>query len=150
MGLIARSLFAALAAALLFTPSALASSSAALFFELPSKNIVCVYVAAPGSAGALQCGIGSGLVPPAPKPVSRCIDTDPASDRVELALTGRTHGFCSGDIGVLAELGRAPVLPYGSTWRHGGFVCTSARTGLTCKNPSGHGFFLSRQRWHAF
>lgn len=145
-----RALAVALCTTCVFSSGALAASATSIFFELPSKNIVCVYISAPGQEAALQCGVGSGLHPPAPKPVRRCIDTDPASDRVELDLTGRTHGFCSGDVGVLAELGRAPVLGYGTTWHRGGFVCTSSMTGLTCKNPSGHGFFLSRQSWHGF
>jgi hypothetical protein len=145
-----RSLLAALVTALLAAPGALASTSTAIFFELPAKNIVCVYISAPGEHPLLQCGVGSGLHPPAPKPVPACTVTDPASNRVELDATGRTHGFCSGDIGVLAELGRAPVLGYGTTWRRGGFVCSSSRSGLECRNGSGHGFFLSRQSWHAF
>jgi hypothetical protein len=32
----------------------------------------------------------------------------------------------------------------------GGFRCTSAAVGLTCKNASAHGFFLSRERWRIF
>jgi hypothetical protein len=127
-----------------------ASAKTAIFFETPSKNIVCVYIAAQGQQAALQCGVGSGLHPPAPKPVPACTVTDAASNRVELGVTGRTHGFCSGDIGVLAELGRAPVLAYGSTWRRGGLVCVSRSSGLECRNRDGHGFFLSRQSWHAF
>jgi len=41
----------------------------------------------------------------------------------------------------------ARVLDYGTTWSGGGVRCTSAATGLTCRNRSGHGFFLSRERW---
>jgi hypothetical protein len=39
------------------------------------------------------------------------------------------------------------VLGYGQTFHKGPFTCKSARAGLTCKNSSGHGFFLSKQRW---
>jgi hypothetical protein len=39
-----------------------------------------------------------------------------------------------------------PKLAYGRTYAWHGIRCTSARTGLTCRNLSGHGFFLSRQR----
>jgi hypothetical protein len=35
-----------------------------------------------------------------------------------------------------------PVLHYGRTWTARGFRCESRRTGLTCRNSSGHGFFL--------
>jgi hypothetical protein len=145
-----RPFVAAIVTALLAAAGAQASMKTAIFFETPSKNIVCVYISALGQQAALQCGVGSGLHPPAPKPVPACTVTDPASNRVELDSTGKTHGFCSGDIGVLAELGRAPVLAYGSSWRHGGFVCISRTSGLECRNGSGHGFFLSRQSWHAF
>jgi Family of unknown function (DUF6636) len=42
------------------------------------------------------------------------------------------------------------VLGYGTTWSGGGLRCTSAVNGLICRNKSGHGFFLSRERWRAF
>jgi hypothetical protein len=145
-----RVLAAAVAASLVGAGGATASASTAIFFETPSKNIVCVYISATGQQALLQCGVGSGLHPPAPKPVPACTVTDPAGNRVELDSTGKTHGFCSGDVGVLAELGRAPVLAYGTTWRRGSFVCRSMISGLECRNGSGHGFFLSRQSWHAF
>jgi hypothetical protein len=43
-----------------------------------------------------------------------------------------------------------PKLGYGRryTWR--GITCVSATTGLTCRNASGHGFFLSRRRQRIF
>ena len=45
----------------------------------------------------------------------------------------------------------ARVLAYGMTWSGGGGLrCRSAETGLTCRNASGHGFFLSRERWRSF
>jgi hypothetical protein len=40
----------------------------------------------------------------------------------------------------------ARVLRYGTTRRFGPFTCTSRRTGLTCRNRSGHGWTLSRQK----
>ncbi|MGZ8739995.1 MAG: DUF6636 domain-containing protein [Gaiellaceae bacterium] len=45
---------------------------------------------------------------------------------------------------------RVPVLRYGRSWTWHGIRCTSRRTGLTCKNPSGHGFVLSRQLQRVF
>ena len=45
--------------------------------------------------------------------------------------------------------GIAKVLGYGKTWSGGGIRCTSAETGLTCRNKSGHGFFLSREHWRS-
>jgi len=43
-----------------------------------------------------------------------------------------------------------PRLPYGHTWRWHRFRCTSETTGLTCRNPQGHGFFLSRESQRVF
>jgi hypothetical protein len=140
---LAVALIAALAAA---APAAATTS----YFETPSKNIVCGYFTAPGTPATLQCGVASGLRPPAPKPATACRDTDPASNRVALGAADKPYGFCSGDVGVLALAGRANVLAYGKTWQKGPFRCASETTGLTCKNTAGHGFFLSRQSWRSF
>ncbi len=136
-------LLAALAAA---APAAATTS----YFETPSKNIVCAYYSGAGTPATLECGVVSGLHPPAPKPATACKDSDPASNRLSLGAAGKPYGFCSGDAGVLALAGRANVLAYGKSWQKGPFRCTSATTGLTCKNTAGHGFFLSRQSWRSF
>jgi hypothetical protein len=138
---------AVLVLALLGAAPAVASTG---YFETPSKNIVCGYFTASGTPTTLECGVASGLRPPAPKPPTACKVVDPASNRVRLGATGRPYGFCSGDAGVLALAGRANVLPYGKTWQQGPYRCTSETTGLTCKNTAGHGFFLSRQDWKSF
>jgi hypothetical protein len=39
------------------------------------------------------------------------------------------------------------TLPYGKTWRQGVFICTSRVAGVTCRNPKGHGLFVSRGAW---
>lgn len=41
---------------------------------------------------------------------------------------------------------RAPVLAFGRTWRRGAYRCTSRAAGVTCRNRSGHGWFLGRLR----
>jgi hypothetical protein len=43
-----------------------------------------------------------------------------------------------------------PSLPYGNSVKAGKIVCTSAETGLTCKNADGHGFILSRRSQKIF
>jgi hypothetical protein len=127
-----------------------AAAASVSYVETPSKNIVCGYVGAvQGYPAFLECGVMSGLHPAPPKPAHKCVDDDPASNRVRLNGTGAVYGFCAGDVGVRAEAGHAPVLPYGKSWHRGAFTCTSAATGLTCRNSSGHGFFLSRQSWHS-
>ena len=42
------------------------------------------------------------------------------------------------------------IAPYGVTAQFGDITCRSERTGLTCRNPAGHGFFLSRRSQEAF
>ncbi len=138
------------AAAVLIFATAGPAAAATSYFETPSKNIVCGYFAGSGFKTELECGVLSGLIPPAPKPVGGCHGIDPASNRLELSTTGRPAGFCSGDAGVFARQGLAPVLAYGKAWHEGGYTCTSATTGLTCRNGAGHGFFLSRASWHSF
>ena len=44
---------------------------------------------------------------------------------------------------------RYTSLGYGKAWRHGAFRCASAVTGVSCRNPAGHGLFVSRQSWRA-
>ncbi len=43
-----------------------------------------------------------------------------------------------------------PKLAYGRSYTWHGIRCSSATIGLTCKNLSGHGFFLSRRRQRVF
>ncbi len=57
--------------------------------------------------------------------------------------TGRAHALCVSDSAIEPK---APVLAYGTKKRYGPYVCTSRRTGLTCRNGRGHGWMLSRQR----
>jgi hypothetical protein len=58
---------------------------------------------------------------------------------------------CAGDPGPFVGEHSAPVLGYGKTWKQSdGLHCTSAFKGLTCRNKSGHGFFLSRAHWRKF
>jgi hypothetical protein len=48
--------------------------------------------------------------------------------------------------------GTAPgggVLPYGAMWSSGAFTCASETSGITCRNQSGDGFFLSRDEYRA-
>jgi hypothetical protein len=61
--------------------------------------------------------------------------------------TGRARTVCAGDTAVNRH---AKAVRYGQTWARGGFSCTSRRTGLRCKNHSGHGFFLSRGHSYRF
>ena len=42
------------------------------------------------------------------------------------------------------------IAPYGVSANFGAIFCQSESTGLTCTNPQGHGFFLSRRQQSAF
>ena len=105
------------------------------FFRLPSGNIGCVYAA---EGATLRCDILSGL---RPQPRGQC-ELDWTG--LTLGATGRAHPQCAGDTAVDR---RSRIIRYGQTWSRNGIVCRSATTGLTCRNRSGRGFFLSRARW---
>jgi hypothetical protein len=130
---------AVVAAALVVTAAPGRGASTTLqFFRMPSKNIACLYSTGPT---VLRCDILSGV---RPRPSGSCqLDWAGYSARP----TGRAFPTCAGDT---AYSPRARILPYGSTWRRGGFTCSSKTAGLRCTNRSGHGFFLSRQRSYAF
>jgi hypothetical protein len=131
--------------------SAFASSAPAGYFKTPSGNIVCYH--APGrvdmSTAFVACGIKSKLRPPPPR--KPCVDGGYAGDRITLMERGRPSvPACAGDPGALVGERAARVLAYGRTWRGDGLRCSSAFTGLTCRNRIGHGFFLSRERYRLF
>jgi hypothetical protein len=127
------------------------------YFKTPSGNIQCDYGYGKGPA-YVRCGIRSGLKPPPPSRGPGC----DVPNRVVISQTGSASlaglsacpGEDEGDAGPFAggQPGGPPVsvIGYGKTWNGGGLSCTSAVTGLTCRNKSGHGFFLSRERWRLF
>jgi hypothetical protein len=120
------------------------------YFKTPSANIVCFYVVGDADPVLIVCGIRSGLKPAPPR--RRCEEGGPVSDRVVLHATGRPEvPGCAGDPGPFLGLQvGARVLGYGRKWNRSGLRCASAMTGLTCRNRSGHGFFLSRARSRVF
>ncbi len=120
-------------------------------FKTPSGNIFCGYFHEQGRAG-VDCVIRSSYKPPLPRRGAKC-----SRDYwVSLDATGRveTEGsVCPGEDdpeGPFIGAEHAWILNYGKTWSGGGLQCSSALTGLTCRNKSGHGFFLSRERWRRF
>jgi hypothetical protein len=120
-------------------------------FETPSGNIFCAYSFGQGSS-LVGCVIKSGWNPPLPRRGQGCS----RSYWVDLFTTGRVRpggSVCAGEDdpeGPYIGIENAWVLSYGRTWSGGGIRCTSAVTGLTCRNKSNHGFFLSRERWRKF
>jgi hypothetical protein len=109
-----------------------AGARADVFFKTPSGNIVCQSVAA---LGELQCSVlssrrGSAL------PVYFV-------GRRGRSYVRTLHGNPAVDV---------PILGYGKTRRvlGGAVLCTSRKRGLTCRNRSDHGYFLSRGERHRF
>jgi hypothetical protein len=109
-------------------------------FTTPSRNILCEYF-----SNSLRCDLESGLRPYPPK--SGCH----AHDGIDAAWTGLaiSRGVatpaCSSDA---IDLGTP--LAYGRMWKGGDVVCLSRVGGLICVSRTGHGFFLSRDRWLIF
>ena len=134
-------------------PAAGSSASPSGYLKTPSGNIVCVYWLGT-TPPAIGCRMKSGLEPKPATDRPGC----PRTEDVTLRATGRPtiggRSICpgedEGDAGPLAYDAVARVLAYGKTWSGGGLRCASATTGLTCRNKSGHGFFLSRENWRQF
>jgi hypothetical protein len=131
-----------LAAMVIETAGGAAARDQVIEFATPSGNIGCVYARMSGSPTELRCDINSGLRPKPARPKGCNLDW---GDSLAMEKHGRVYTVCHGD----TALGGKP-LAYGRTWRHDGFTCTSRTSGLTCKNLSGHGFFLSRERSRRF
>ena len=130
------------AIALVLSPIA---SGTLVQFRTPSGNIGCVYSSAEGRLGSsLRCDILSGLKPRPPRPPGCQLDW---GSGYAMNAARRAHVVCAGDTAVDK---RARVLRYGSKWSRGGFTCVSRRTGLRCRNRSGHGWLLSRRHSYLF
>ena len=116
------------------TACATAQSARPAGFKSPTGNIHCQYF-----EGELRCDIAQIAAPVPPKP--RDCDLDWGQAFAVTADSRSGARLCHGDTAMDDSL---PILPYGSVWRRSGFTCTSEQTGVTCSNPLGHGFSLSR------
>lgn len=118
-------------------------SPRAIRIRAPSGHIACEYQYLPPLG--LRCDVDGGIKPLPPKPKSCEFDWGAG---FFIGEKGRASVVCtSGAINFPPQT----TLRYGRTWRKlGGFSCTSRKKGLTCRNKSGHGFFLSRQRSRRF
>lgn len=112
-------------------------------FVMPSGNIYCALVGE--HKDILRCEIRSMLNPIPPQPYRGHCEFDWGAGFL-LPQSGKPEILCISDtIG-----GSDYTLQHGSTWMNAGFKCVSQRTGLTCTNSTGQGFFLSRERWNVF
>lgn len=48
------------------------------------------------------------------------------------------------------SIGSGRVLPYGQSLRGNGWTCSSAKTGITCRNYNGNGFLVRRANFRIF
>lgn len=112
-------------------------------FMTPSKNIYCNGSVLDGDMG---CTIVNRSGPPAaPRPLD-CGGY--WGHDFNLSATGPAYLTCSDYAPQAVDY--TDIAPYGVTAEFGGITCTSESTGLTCRNRSGHGFFLSRRRQSTF
>lgn len=114
-----------------------------LFFHSPSGNIACMI--ATGAWAEARCDIFR-MTTPLPAPPADC-DLD-YGHAFGIDLQGsKGYRICAGD--TVADP-NAPTLNYGEEINLGGFRCRSEKTGMTCTNPGGHGFRLSKARQELF
>jgi hypothetical protein len=112
------------------------------FYESPSRNIGCVIL-----DGVARCDIiGRSWLPP-PRPASCPHEVD-FGQGLTVSRNGPAALVCAGDTAL--DPG-APILQYGRVDAGGGLRCLSSPAGMTCRSTrSGHGFFISRQRYSLF
>jgi hypothetical protein len=117
----------------------------------PSGNIKCLFV--PGGPSMMLCSIGDADY--ATRLQARCMGPNGAGvdwHGFTLPATRAAQINCTG--GILYNPGtQRPhyvTLPYGASWRHGSFTCSSRRSGVTCRNAAGHGVFLARESWRVW
>jgi hypothetical protein len=101
-------------------------------FTTPSENIARQYFAKPTAARALEDG--------APR-----LSRDRANPTYARVILGGAKGVASRRDDPSDQTCRgADHLPrFGDHWTGGPFTCLSEKSGLTCRNESGHGLFMS-------
>jgi hypothetical protein len=139
-----------LVAVALIAPTGAVAKTILPGFHSPSGNIKCFY--GPGRPAVLRCQIGQASY--AGRLTAYCGSPPIGVDWAGFELTPTRKGAvtCSGGVLYSPERQR-PVFvnqPYGTTWKHGAFTCASERTGITCRNRTGHGLFISRASWRAW
>ena len=121
-------------------------------FRADRGNISCVLLSVP--TGNLLCTIAHASYAKALR--NRCLNPNGQNgagvDWHGFLLTPKTKARinCSG--GILYDPARVRYLTiaYGKSWGLAGFVCTSHVSGMTCRNPRGHGFTISRRAWNTW
>ena len=115
-------------------------------FQTPSGNIYCNGHVSGG--GGISCTIveRSGALAAA-KP-SSCNGV--WGHDFSLSATGKATLSCETWPGHPQRVDYTDIAPYGEHGIFGDIRCDSKKTGFTCRNKSGHGFFLSRRKQETF
>lgn len=110
-------------------------------FTSPSGNIGCML-----DETFVRCDIRQRDWTPPPRP-SDCPSFTGYGQGIEIAAGHRPRFVCAGD----TAYSLSAALPYGHSMSAGPLTCTSAESGMTCRDDgSGHGFTLSRQGYQLF
>lgn len=108
----------------------------------PTRNIGCIGLKFDGKY-TLRCDIRSHTFT-SPKQPRAC--QEDYGDSFSLAATGEARWTCHGDTALPPPNGRGfTAVAYGQAWTWGPFTCWVRLTGITCRNRSAKGFFLSKQ-----
>lgn len=157
-----------LVAVFLLNAGGAVAGGALQFFDTPSGNISCLYFGSENGASgsAVVCNIrqfapsfNASYAASAIDPIANNLDLGCVPDQLSrygiqpnssvgynfCPLTDLlSPGIASGsNVKVLA-------LQYGTVFERDGILCQSSKQGLTCKNATGHGFFLSRASQSVF
>jgi hypothetical protein len=105
-------------------------------FRTPSRNIICT----------------TGVLPSTNRTVGiDCVVLSASGSHGQASWMMRPTGRAwHRSVAANIETGGLHVLAYGRSWSRLGISCTSRSNGLTCRNRSSHGFFLSRERQRIF
>lgn len=120
----------------------IAASADGFGFMTPSGNIYCNGYVSGG--GGISCTIVKKSNGPAePKP-SSCNGV--WGHVFDLEGRGKAGMSCHTWPAGPKRVDYSDVAPYGVSANFGDITCFSEKTGLTCTNKKGHGFFLSRKK----
>jgi hypothetical protein len=112
-------------------------------FQSPTHNIGCYLSSQQG--GSVRCDIREHAWTAPPKPAYCDVDW---GGGLQVGSKRRGSIVCAGD--TVLDPG-APVLAYGKASEVGPIACRSSEAGVRCSDSlSGHGFFVSRQRYALF
>lgn len=113
------------------------------YFRTPSKNIYCLYMELDDEP-TVRCDILEARTSYR-KPADCEFDFGQSFSITE---TGK-HGLalCYSDSVMTPDAGE---IGYGESFEEGGISCAVERSGVTCTNRRGHGFFMSKAKQKVF